>query len=73
MPSRKLITTVAEDAPTAPASDSHPEEMLFALELRLPGQSAAAVRFRTTPAGLIATGLMTMMTLAGVALIRRRR
>ena len=31
--------------------------MLFALELRLPRQSAIAMRFRTTPAGLVATGV----------------
>jgi hypothetical protein len=66
--SRTDIVTQADAAQT-----SHPEEMRFALELRLPRQSAVAVRFHITPAGLIATGALTFLTLAGVALIRRRR
>lgn len=71
MTSNNLITSAEAD--TAPQTYTHPEEMLFALELRLPRQSAVSMRFRTTPAGLIATGIMTMMSLAGVALILRRR
>lgn len=66
--------SIDADAGSVPvAGYTHPEEMLYALELRLPGNSAIAMRFRTTPAGLIATGLMTFATLAGVALIRRSR
>jgi hypothetical protein len=71
---RDTSLKISSDAGGMPAqARNQPEEMLFALELRLPGQSAVVMRFRTTPAGLIATGLMTMMTLAGVALILRRR
>jgi hypothetical protein len=69
---RQDLITGAESA-TPAQSDTHPEEMFFALELRLPRQSAIAMRFRTTPAGLIATGALTMMTLAGVAMILRSR
>jgi hypothetical protein len=65
-----LVAGVEEPVPQ---TYTHPEEMLFALELRLPRQSALAMRFRTTPAGLVTTGLLTLMTLAGVALIRRSR
>jgi hypothetical protein len=71
MTSNNLITNAGSETP--PQTHAHPEEMLFALELRLPRQSAIAMRFRTTPAGLIATGVLTMMTLAGVAMIRRSR
>ena len=71
MTRRDLATSAQTEAPLQ--SHTHPEEMSFALELRLPKQSALALRFRTTPAGLVATGVLTLMTLAGVALIRRRR
>lgn len=73
MTKRDVTIASADDASALPATYTHPEEMLFAMELRLPGQSAVAMRFRTTPAGLIATGIMSALTLAGVALIWRRR
>lgn len=71
MTRQELITSAESETPAQ--IDTNPEEMVFALELRLPRQSAIAMRFRTTPAGLIATGALTMMTLAGVAMILRSR
>jgi hypothetical protein len=71
MTRRDLISSAESEA--LAQGHTHPDEMLLALELRLPGQSAIAMRFRTTPAGLVATGALTMMTLAGVAMILRSR
>jgi hypothetical protein len=55
---------------------AHPEEIRATLKLRLGKRGRLNATFRTTPAGLVATGLMTapiFLSIAAVARAARRR
>jgi len=63
--------TASEQADTLPAVPAHPEEMNARVALTLSGGSSFVATARTTPAGLVAVGvLVSAILLSTAALVR---
>ena len=57
--------------PPAPEALAHPEEIKATVDLRLGDRMHLKATARTTPAGLVATGLMVSSILMAVAFVVR--